>query len=257
MTKLAVVLTGVLAVTVTAAVLLVPFRDRKAPVEPENSSPAPGKSAATAPGAESPDRVMSRLLLERTPMARLELVNLYAAWSRDPGRRHDRLVMVREIVSREEPLVAINMVTSAVAGDPTPLEQDELLPEISRLVAPLWKDQAMMMKGRDLLRLAENDKAKALLAASLTERIDHPPGGSPEIPARERQELASDLIQTHMHSGNRALKAQTLANVRTVAGPNVAEVLADPANAPRSMAARKAEEARRQAAALVRADRRP
>jgi hypothetical protein len=37
----------------------------------------------------------------------------------------------------------------------------------------------------------------------------------------------------------------------------VAEILADPANAHRSTAARKAEESRRQAAAMVRAEPRP
>ena len=43
-----------------------------------------------------------------------------------------------------------------------------------------------------------------------------------------------------MHTSNPALKAQTLANVRTVAGPDVAEVLADPANAATILAARAA-----------------
>lgn len=256
MRKTVALVTGFLAVTATATVLLMRSRG-KAPAADE-VSPAAQRAAATGPRAGEPDDVrMLRLLRERTPMARLELISLYAQWSKQDGRTRDRLVMVQEIVSREPPLVAVEMLTSAVAGDPTPLERDELMPEISRVVAPLWTDQAMLAKGRDLLRLAEHDKAKALLAASLTERVAHPPTGAPEIPARERQELASDLIQTHMHSSNAALKAQTLANVRTVAGPNVAEVLADPANAHRSAAARKAEESRRQAAALMRAEPRP
>lgn len=244
MKKLVAALAVLVVAAGTAGLLL--FRARKGP------SPVAGVGPTVAGSDRAPlsDRArMSNLLGQRTPVARLELVSLYAAWAKDRDRLGDRRAMVHQIVSREEPMAAIRMLTMAVAGDPTPLEADELIAEIGAAVAPLWKDRAMFAEGRDMLRLADHDKSRALIAASLTARATRPPAGLPEIPAGERHELASDLIQVNMHSSNRALKEQTLANVRAIAGPEVAEVLADPANAHNSLAARRAEQASRQAAA--------
>jgi hypothetical protein len=213
------------------------------------SPPAAREEAAAVP---VPERTRaSNLAGERTPAARLELVSLYAAWARNPDRLADRRALIHQIASREEPMVAIRLLSVAVAGDPVPLEADELIGEMSEALAPLWKDQALFAEGRDLLRLADHDKTRALLAASLTARATRPEG-LPEIPAREQQELASDLIQVNMHTSNPALKARTLAHVRAIAGPEVAEVLADPANAHNSQAARRMEQASR-AAGLVQA----
>ena len=132
-----------------------------------------------------------------------------------------------------------------------------MLPDAARALAPLWRDQKQFAEGRDLLRLAEHDKSRALLAASLTERAQRAPAGLPVIEAQERHELASDLIQVNMHSSNPALKQQTLGHVRTIAGGEVAEVLADPANAHNSVAARRAEQASREASEQLRRYRGP
>lgn len=214
---------------------------------------SPGQPAAAAnaggAGASSGESKISSLLLERTPSARLQLVSLYTAWSRDPDRAHDRRTLIHQVVAREEPLTAIGILAMAVAGDATPLEGDEMVAEAARAIAPLWKDDALFARGRDLLRLADNDKARALYAAALTDRAARPATGLAAIGDRERQELASDLIQVNMHSRNGALRAQTLKNVDSIAGPEVAEVLADPANAHNSRAARRAEQASREAAA--------
>jgi hypothetical protein len=235
MKKLVAALAVLVIGTVTAGLLLRPRRDRQAPPAPEIAAPA---QPASGRGA------VDRLLGERTPVARLELVSLYAAWAKDPGRLGERRAMVHQIVAREEPATAIRMLTMAVAGDPVPLEADPLIGEVSQALAPLWKDAAMFAEGRDMLRLADHDKSRALLAASLTERATRPPAGMAEIPPREQHELASDLIQVNMHSLDRTLKAQTLAHVRAIAGDEVAEVLADPANAHNSQAARQSELAR-------------
>jgi hypothetical protein len=213
------------------------------------ASSAAARSPALAPSAEE---TISQLVLARAPAARLELVSLYVAWAKDPARNNDRRRLIEKVASNEEPMVAINLLATAAAGDPTPLEADALLPDMARALAPLWKDEKMFAEGRDLLRLAEHHKSQALLAASLTLRAERPPGGLQPLAAGERHELASDLIQINMHTANRALKAQTLANVRTVAGPAVAEVLADPANAATSLAARNADKANAAARQLMR-----
>jgi hypothetical protein len=246
MTRMAASLVGgIVVVTAATGLLLSRSMSRRSP-----GAPAPGVSSSAddrgqAPRAavgdqESNEAKVTRLLVERTASARLELVSLYTTWSADPERNADRRKMIHKIASVEEPMVAINMLSMAVAGDPTPLDRDELLPEAAQALAPLWKTEDMFSEGRDLMRLAEHDKSRALLAATLTARCERAPTGLAGISDGQRHELASDLIQVNMHTTNPALKSQTLANVRTVAGPEVAEVLADPANAATILAARAA-----------------
>jgi hypothetical protein len=245
MTRMAAALAGgIVVVTAATGLLLSRSMSRRSP-----GAPAPGASSSlesqgrpprVAAANESSEARMTRLLVEGSPAARLELVNLYGTWSRDPERNADRRKMIHKIASQEQPLVAVNMLAMAVAADPTPIDRDELLAEAAQALVPLWKNDSIFAEGRDLLRLAEHDKARALLAATLTARSARAPTGLAGISDGQRHELASDLIQVNMHTTNPALKSQTLANVRTVAGPEVAEVLADPANAATILAARAA-----------------
>jgi hypothetical protein len=249
---------GIVLVAAATGLLLSRVRGRPAAgVTGATASVGAGASGTSSSGAArspgpSAEETISRLVLARSPAARLELVSLYVAWAKDPARNNDRRRLIEKVASNEEPMVAINLLATAAAGDPTPLEADALLPDMARALAPLWRDEKMFAEGRDLLRLAEHDKSKALLAATLTLRAERPPGGLQPLAAGERHELASDLIQINMHTANRALKAQTLTNVRTVAGPAVAEVLADPANAATSLAARNADKANAAARQLMR-----
>jgi hypothetical protein len=200
-------------------------------------------SAAASPSSASAEETITRLSLARDPAARLELISLYVAWARDPARTNDRRLLIEKVAANEEPMTAVNLLAAAATGDPTPLETDPLIADMARALSPVWRDDKTFATGRDLMRLAEHDKARALLAATLTLRADRPPGGLSPLSGGERHELASDLIQINMHTSNRTLKAQTLTHVRTIAGPAVAEILADPANAATSLAARTAEEA--------------
>jgi hypothetical protein len=260
MNKTAVALLGGSLVVALGAGLLLSVRPNRPAADGKDgppSSPVGRVGPAGGPASETDEARISRLALERSPGARLELVALYAAWAQRPDRATQRRILIDKVVGLENPRAAIELLTMAVARDPVPLERDELLPEAARAIAPLWKDQKQFAEGRDMLRLMEDDKSRALLAASLTERIEHTPAGLPIIGAGERQELASDLIQVNMHSANPALKQQTLGQVRAIAGDEVAEVLADPANAQNSLAARRAEQAQREASETLRRHRGP
>jgi hypothetical protein len=258
MSKTAAALAGTIVVVAAATGLLLSRARRPSPTAdtPGPSSPSPSPSTSpspSAPASPSPSDTVTRLALARAPAARLELISLYVAWAKDPARNNDRRVLIEKVATQEEPMAAVGVLTAAATGDPTPLEADALIADMARALAPVWRNDRTFAEGRDLLRLAEHDKARALLAATLTLRAaDHPPGALPPLSAGERQELASDLIQINMHTGNRALKAQTLDNVRTIAGPAVAEVLADPARAATSLAARNAEAANATARRLMR-----
>jgi len=258
MTRTAAALLGGISIVALGTGLLLFTRHKGQPAAGvEAARPPGGPPSPSGQAGESDEARISRLVLARSPGARLELVRLYAAWAQGPDRSTQRRILIDKVAGLEDPRAAIELLMMAVAQDPTPLERDDLLPDAARALAPLWRDQKQFAEGRDLLRLAEHDKSRALLAASLTERAQRAPTGLPVIEAGERHELASDLIQVNMHSSNPALKQQTLGHVRTIAGEEVAEVLADPANAHNSVAARRAEQVSREASEQLRRYRGP
>lgn len=250
MKKIAAALTGIVALTVAAGLLL-SDRLRKPPAPDGDEAVASAPTRARSSSAAPDDTRLAELMKEGTAGSYMEMVSLYSLWSKNPARAGDRRTIVDEIVRRMEPREAINLLTMAVTGDSTPVESDTMIAEVARAMAPLWRDNAMFAEGRDMMRLAETDKTRALMAAALTERAKHPASGLPEISGSEQHELASDLIQIYMHTQDRGLKDQILPKVRSIAGPEVAEVLADPANAHNSLAARKAEQANREASAML------
>ncbi|HVJ21808.1 MAG TPA: hypothetical protein VM686_40670 [Polyangiaceae bacterium] len=192
---------------------------------------APSARAAT----QKPPSQVTKLARQRTPASRAALVARYAL------RPDDRRAIANEILSTEKPMMAIEVLMAAVGQDKTPLAEDEMLDHLAHDMAPFFENDALFAEGRDLLRLAEHDKARALMAASLTARADVVPRGQGPISEQQKHELASDLIQVHMGSQNPDLRERTLRHVETIAGPDLAEVLADPENAAKSRLARRLE----------------
>lgn len=202
-------------------------------------------------GLSTRERI-DRLVRAKSPDARWKLISMYVEWANDGERSADRRALVREIVRMEDRRTAIDVLLMAVGRDPTPLQSDhQLLPMAEELV-PLWGSEAHFAEGRDLLRLAQNDKARVVLATSLTERAVGKRGADlPALASSERYELASDLIQVHLQAGNPVLEGRLLEQVRALGGEDLAEVLADPANAHRSRAALRAEQTAVETAASV------
>jgi hypothetical protein len=229
---------GVLTLVTASGVLVFHFGNR-APAAGENSFQP---STALSPRAHGPEETrIAKLAQKKTDASRDELVKLYVAWAEKPERENDRRAIVSHILRNEDPLLALNLIVSAVSRDPTALENDRMLSTIARDMVSVWKSAAFIAKGRDLLRLSEDVKTKALLAESLAWRINAPVSDLAPMEG-ERHELASDLIQTHLHATHSDLKRRTLECVEMVAGPEVAEVLANPANAENSRLARRLEQ---------------
>jgi hypothetical protein len=184
---------------------------------------------------KTPNSEVTKLARDRTPASRAALVARYVL------RPDDRRAVANEILATEKPMMAIELLIAAVSQDKTPLGEDDMLDHLAHDMAPFFENDALFAEGRDLLRLAEHDKARALMAASLTARADDAPKGQAAISEQQKHELVSDLIQVHMGSQNPELRERTLRHVETIAGPELAEVLANPENAHNSRLAKRLE----------------
>jgi len=184
---------------------------------------------------QKPTSDLTKLARSRTQASRTELVMRYVL------RPDERRAIADEILATEKPMMAIEILMAAVSQDKTPLAEDDMLDHLAGDMAPFFENDALFAEGRDLFRLAEHDKARALMAAALTARADIVPKGQQPISEQEKHELVSDLIQVHMGSDNPELRERTLRHVETVAGPDLAEVLANPENVANSRIAKRLE----------------
>src|SRR5262245_18026370 len=131
--------------------------------------------AAARSAAQKPASEVKKLARQRTQTSRAELVARYAM------RPDDRREIANEILATEKPMMAIEVLMAAVSQDKTPLASDDMIDHLAHDVAPFFENDSLFGEGRDLMRLAEHDKARALLAASLTARADVVPRGQSPI----------------------------------------------------------------------------
>ncbi len=199
------------------------------------------KSRMAKPG--SPENLVVKLAEQGSPDARRKLVQSYADWIDRPGYENARRAIIAEFIRNEPPAVAIRLVLQAVRGDKTALAGDELLPLVEDDVSALWEVPGMFQRGRDLLLLEKNLKAKQVLAASLARYVESPKTSAP-VSRQEKYELASDFIGSYFGETDPVYRNNVLKFVARVASPDVAEVLADPANAANSRLARRSEDER-------------
>jgi hypothetical protein len=238
MKKVAAALTGLVALVLASGLLLFHYwGGNAADKEPSSAEYKAKKQRPSGAGGVQ----IEQLAKQKTAAARDKLVQLYVAWAGKPDFDDERRWIVSEIIRNEEPSMAINLIVTAVSKDPIPLEDDEMLSTVARDMVGVWKNEWFVSNGRDLLRLTENVKAKALLAESLSWRVDSPPSDLPSVEL-QRHQLASDLIQTYQHTSEKDLKRRVLQNVEMVASADVAEILANPANAANSKLAKRLEQ---------------
>jgi hypothetical protein len=244
MKKKAAALMGLFALVIASGLLLFHYQGSKDPDKQQNSK----DTAAVEPREHGPqEQRIAELAKQKTSASRQKLIDLYAAWAGKPEFENDRRAIISHIVQNEEPSIAINTIVTAVSKDPIPLEDDEMLSTIARDMVAVWRDESFVAKGRDLLRLTKDVKAKALVGESLSWRVNAPESDLPSV-QNQAHELASDLIQTYLQTNDADLKRRMLQNVEMVAGPDVAEVVANPENAENSRLAKRLEQSRQEAA---------
>jgi hypothetical protein len=239
MKKAAAALIGLVSLALITGLLAVRYGQEPKATESTQVVKKSRTHKARQPGSQEARLV--DLARQRTAESREDLLELYAAWAGKEEFANDRRAIVNLIIENEDALTAIALIMAAVAKDPIPLDDDELLSTVARDLTVVWADETLVRQGRDMMRLAEDAKAQALVAESLSWRVSSPPSGFANVEP-QRGELASDLIQTYLHSEDQALRERLLENVGMVAGEDVAEVLADPDNAGNSKLARRLEQ---------------
>ena len=125
MTRTAAALLGGISIVALGTGLLLSTRDTGQPAagvkaaRPPAGPPSSSRSGSgSGQAGESDEARISRLVLARSPGARLELVGLYAAWAQGPDRSTQRRILIDKVAALENPRAAIELLTMAVAQDP-------------------------------------------------------------------------------------------------------------------------------------------
>jgi len=220
---------GIVAVALvaTATFMVVRSPDRDPQTSSVQAEDATAKVRRELPRDPEAEAQVDELVAEGGIVGERRMIELYRRWAGQDDKVWARRKIIDALLAHADKKRGMKLLLEAVAGDETPVKDDEVLAYAAEQLQAYWTDPAMYGYGRDMLLVQRDEKPRALLAESLvdyTAKLDE--SADPEYQLRTG--LASDMVDVFYAAKDEGSREHMLAGLDQLGGSDMAKLMRSP-----------------------------